>query len=411
MLYAHVPFCETLCPYCSFNRFLFKEDRSRAYFAQLRAEMRMVANLGYRFDSLYIGGGTPTVQIDELIRTIELARSLFGIREVSCETNPNHLTPEKVRLLSPYIQRMSVGVQSFSDEMLKRMNRYDRFGSGQQVLEQIQRVSGEFDFLNVDLIFNLPGQTLDMLHEDITRSIACGSNQVTFYPLMSPPSIANTMKTSLGEVSYAREAEFYETIVCEMAPNFNLSTAWNFGRKGAETRPESDNLIDEYIVNYDEYVGIGSGSFSYLNGKLYVNTFSLNEYHQRIESGQMSVSAYSSFTLHEQMQYRLMMDLFGLSLDKARFKRDFGMSVEKALPFELAFFKSAGAFERNDAKEITLTPRGRYLLMVMMREFFVAINSVRDQARRSLPASERLQLCTNNADNRLIPETLPVQHS
>jgi coproporphyrinogen III oxidase-like Fe-S oxidoreductase len=89
-LYAHVPFCERLCPYCSFNRFLFHEQRARSYFEALRREMHMVAELGYDFTSLYIGGGTPTILVDELAQTIDLARSLFpGIQEVSAETSPN----------------------------------------------------------------------------------------------------------------------------------------------------------------------------------------------------------------------------------------------------------------------------------------------------------------------------------
>ena len=76
LLYAHVPFCERLCPYCSFNRFPFAEDPARKYFKSLREQMRMVADLGYSFDSLYIGGGTPTILVDELCETIDLAREL-----------------------------------------------------------------------------------------------------------------------------------------------------------------------------------------------------------------------------------------------------------------------------------------------------------------------------------------------
>jgi len=97
VLYAHVPFCERLCTYCSFNRFIYKEDRARAYFSSLRDEMRMVRTLGYDFASLYVGGGTPTILLDELAETIDLARELFpGILEVSAETSPNHLGPSSL---------------------------------------------------------------------------------------------------------------------------------------------------------------------------------------------------------------------------------------------------------------------------------------------------------------------------
>ena len=83
------------------------------------------------------------------------------------------------------------------------------------------------------------------------------------------------------------------------------------------------------------------------------------------------------------MWYRLMMDLFSLKLDKRRFRERFGISIELALPVELAFFRLNGAFERDDAEAITLTPLGRYMLVMMMREFFSGINRIRDQARQS----------------------------
>ena len=131
MLYMHVPFCERLCPYCSFNRFPFSEERARPYFENMRKEMRMLKDLGYDFDSVYIGGGTPTIMIDELCDTIDQARELFNIQEVSSETNPNHLIPSYLDKLQGRVQRLSVGVQSFDDGLLKQMDRYDKYGCGQ----------------------------------------------------------------------------------------------------------------------------------------------------------------------------------------------------------------------------------------------------------------------------------------
>ncbi len=400
MLYLHIPFCESLCPYCSFNRFIYKEDQAKTYFRQLRAEMRMAAGLGYRFGSLYIGGGTPTILVNELIETIQLARDLFGVQEVSCETNPNHLTLENARLLSPYIQRMSVGVQSFNDAMLKRMVRYDRFGSGEQILRQIKEVAGVFDFLNVDLIFNLPGQTDTMLLEEIAFAHECQANQITFYPLMSSPSVSKAMGQTLGNVSYEQEQHLYDLIVDQMKDNFNLSTVWNFGRLNPTASASQNQMIDEYIVNYGEYIGLGSGSFSYLDGKLYVNTFSTADYGKKIESGSMSITSQASFGQKEQMLYRFMMDLFGLELNKEKFLHEFGVSIDQGLGLELALMQLVNAFERNDRQSLTLNARGRYLLLVMMREFFVGMNNIRDQARAALPAAEKLQLCTTPAVER-----------
>ena len=124
MLYAHVPFCERLCTYCSFNRFLYKEDGSRVLPPAARRDARCVADLGYDFASLYVGGGTPTILLDELAETIDLARELFpGIREVSAETSPNHLDRELISALDGRVQRLSCGVQSFDDGLLRQMDR------------------------------------------------------------------------------------------------------------------------------------------------------------------------------------------------------------------------------------------------------------------------------------------------
>lgn len=374
MLYAHVPFCESLCPYCSFNRYIFQESTARAYFHNLREEIRQVAHKGYDFDSMYIGGGTPTILVDELAKTVDLARELFHIKQISCETNPNHLTKSVADALAGRIQRLSVGVQSFDDELLKKVNRLERFGAGQETLECIQTVAGQFQSLNVDMIFNFPGQDEDTLRRDITTVIASGASQATFYPLMTSPSVDHALEHSVGKVEHGHEEAFYDLIVDSLAPHYELSTAWTFSRHGG-------GLIDEYIVENEEYLGVGSGSFSYLNGVLYVNSFSLEAYQQAVQAKHSPVTGMRRFNQIEQMRYRFMMDLFGLSLDKKAFIDRFKVPVELALPVEMAFFAGVGSFAENSAERITLTPRGRYLLVVMMREFFSSINRIRDQAR------------------------------
>ncbi len=383
LLYAHVPFCERLCPYCSFNRFPFKEDRARRYFRNLREEMRIIAALGYDFPALYIGGGTPTILIDELAATIDLARELFSIREVSTETNPNHLIPEKLDALRDRVQRFSVGVQSFDDGLLKQMDRYDKYGSGEEILARLQSIEGFFHSLNVDMIFNFPSQTEEHLLRDVEMLKASGCNQTTFYPLMASRSVEIALKRTVGMVDYAREARYYALLCEALSDSFEHATAWTFSRTGG-------GLIDEYIVDFEDYVGIGSGAFSYLDGRIYVNTFSLRHYSEAIEEGHQAVSlGCCRATRKDRMRYRFLMDLFGLRLDKRRFVADFGVTPERGLPLEVAFFKVAGAFATDTADEFTLTPKGRYLTVAMMRTMFANLNSLRDRARAGLPADER----------------------
>jgi coproporphyrinogen III oxidase-like Fe-S oxidoreductase len=386
MLYVHIPFCTRLCPYCSFNRFPYSRELAAPYFESLRREMRMIAERGYRCTSMYVGGGTPTVMIDQLCETIDLARDLFDIREVSSETNPDHLVPEIVDPLVDRVDRFSVGVQSFDDSLLAQMDRLDKYGSGSEIMERLRWAEGRFHSLNVDMIFNFPSQTRAMLEHDIEMLKESGTNQCTFYPLMASPVVRQSLKESVGRVSYRREAQFYRTIDERLRDTFEHASAWTFSRKGG-------GMIDEYIVDYEEYVGVGSGAFSFVDGKLFVNTFSLAEYGERIASRKFGAVAQRAFSAKEQIRYRFMMGLFGLRLDKRAFEADFGVSVERGLPRETAFMRTVGAYATNNAEEITLTPRGRYLLVAMMREFFVGVNGIRDQARADLPPKERKLFC------------------
>ena len=150
-----------------------------------------------------------------------------------------------------------------------------------------------------------------------------------------------------------------------------------------------DAMIDEYVVDYEEYPAIGSGGITYLGENLYVNTFSVREYNEAIEAGHMSMMGKTTFSLRDRMRYRFMMQLFGLRLDKRQFERDFGMSVERGLPVEMGFMRACGAFATDNADELTLTPKGRYLVVVMMRQFFIGVNNLRDQARAALTGEER----------------------
>ncbi|MCL2631751.1 MAG: radical SAM protein [Coriobacteriia bacterium] len=405
MLYAHIPFCERLCPYCSFNRYLFEPTLATKYFDNLRQEMRMLADLGYDFKSLYIGGGTPTVMPDELFATIDEARRLFSIEEVSCETNPNHLTAEILAGLEGRVQRLSCGVQSFDDGLLKQMQRYEKYGSGLEILKRVKAVHNRFDSFNIDMIFNFPSQTENTLLYDLAAVLESGANQVTFYPLMASRAVEKSLAETVGRVDYARERYFYEliseTLTGSDDPPFGFSSAWTFNRiakpgimQAGQTEPGGTfeiraPMVDEYIIDYEEYPAIGSGGLSYLDGSLYVNTFSLQQYHEKISSGCMSLSGRTVFSKYDQMRYRFMMQLFGLRLDKQQWQQDFGCSVSAGVPAEYYFFKTIGAFDHEDKNEIIVNSKGRYLMVALMRQFFIGVNGVRDQARAALTTSER----------------------
>ena len=188
------------------------------------------------------------------------------------------MIPEVVDQLEGRVNRFSVGVQSFNDDLLKQMDRYEKYGSGAEIINRLQSISDRFDTLNVDMIFNFPNQTEDILLKDVDFFKETGADQVTFYPLMVSQSVKRSLAKSLGEVSYEREARYYALLNDAMAGDLVPVSAWAFAY-------ERESTIDEYIVEYSDYLGIGSGSFSYLGGKLFVNTFSLNQYGRMIDEG------------------------------------------------------------------------------------------------------------------------------
>ena len=388
VLYAHIPFCESLCPYCSFNRFIFNEAKLKSYFQSLRREMEMLAELGYDFVNLYIGGGTPTVDLHELTTTIDYAKNLFSIKEVSCETNPNHLTKEILGELKGRVDRMSVGVQSFDDRLLRQMSRYEKFGSGDQILEIIQNAVGILPSLNIDMIYNLPDQTEESLLRDLEYINRSGAEQTTFYPLMTAPSVEKAMEKTLGHLDHSRERRYFQIISENLSDVYQPSSGWTFSRKEL-------SMLDEYIVQYEEYVGTGSGSFSYLDGNLLVNTFSLKQYEEKIKSGEFPVYKVKHFTNYDKKRYRFLMEMFDLSLNSEKFQKDFNVPLVLGLFPEMMFMWLSGAFGKWEKGRIYLRPESRYLLVVMMREFFSNVNILRDQARSALTKEERLMCVVN----------------
>ncbi len=378
-LYVHVPFCEALCPFCSFHRVQFREEKAAAYFQALREEIRAYHARGFAVRDVYVGGGTPTVAPRELVRTLELIHSLWPIRTISVETNPNHLHPDMFAALeSVGVGRLSVGVQSFDEQLLRQMQRYDQYGSGAQIRERLAAARGRFPTLNVDMIFNLPNQTAAMLERDLATLCALEVDQISYYPLMTAKSARRRMDDTVGRVDPARCHEFYQRILQALHRSYDASSVWCFARR--RTAPAAAPLIDEYIVDHSDFIGAGSGAFSYLDGVLYATTFSINQYRRLIAEGRSAVTQSKRLTCKERMRYDFLVRLFGLSLPYAELRRRHGAAFWLYMAPELAAMRLVGAI-RFAAGGLELTEVGRYCWVLMMAEFFNAVNEFRDQMR------------------------------
>lgn len=385
MMYVHIPFCEELCTYCSFHRVTFREDLAKAYFAALKKEILMYKDQGYNFKALYLGGGTPTVLMPELLDTLELLKSNFNLQEISIETNPNHLDISHLQpLREAGVSRLSVGVQSFDDEILKATERYHKYGSGQETMAKIAEFQGYFPTFNVDMIFNFPVQTEETLKRDLEIIKELEVDQVTYYPLMVSTSTRKGIEKKLGVVDDERGRAFYDLITTALREDYHTSTAWCFSRKNPVFRTAAEEqkaaLIDEYVINYDEYAGIGSGAFGYLEGSIYANTFNIPEYIQRVEKGEFPITARRDCNLRERLLYDFLMQFFGLSLDLEQMSKKHGVNAALRLLPEITFFKLVGGIRQSEEKNLLKT-KDQYYWVIMMREFFTSVNNFRDYCR------------------------------
>ncbi|MHA2494317.1 MAG: radical SAM protein, partial [Candidatus Hodarchaeales archaeon] len=111
-LYVHIPFCRRLCPYCSFNRFPYAEDKAKIYYKNLKNEIEHYIRLGFTFDRVYFGGGTPTVDMKELLSFLDFLDESFNIKQISLEANPTDIDPENLEeLVERKVKRLSIGIQ------------------------------------------------------------------------------------------------------------------------------------------------------------------------------------------------------------------------------------------------------------------------------------------------------------
>lgn len=368
-LYLHIPFCESLCTYCSFHRQLMDESLARRYFSALHQQIQAVADAGWSVSQVYVGGGTPTVLIDELSATLALTNRLFDHPVTSVETNPNHLRSDIIEpLIGAGVSRLSVGVQSFDDTLLQRMNRRVAYGDSAAIQQRLAWVNSRFPTVNADLIFNLPGQSERSLRRDLSIVKSLKLNQVSWYPLMPNDSVQGLLEASLGRWQRKTEWRGFQLIQRELQGRYQATSAWCYNL-GNQTQS------DEYFVNSPDYLGLGSGSFSFIDRTLYASSFDTPHYIEQIAGGDMTMAGQQSFSDMAWLQYRLMMQLFSLEVHQPQNLDPWQKTLWRS---EIQALKTLRAV-RPSPRGLVVTPRGQYLALVLMREFFVAVNRMREQ--------------------------------
>lgn len=403
MLYIHIPFCHTLCPYCSFHKYIYEKSVAEAYFKALRLEIEAVKARGFDFESIVVGGGTTLINESELLKTLKLCKKLFSVREISCESDPNHIESNKLTQFRGLITRLSCGVQSFDDEILQKIGRYSKFGSSRKIIEKLHKANGILPILSIDLIFNFPFQRESQLRNDLAIAKKIAPQQITTYPLMKSPLTRKNIANALGESEQDNEYAFYR-VICDEFQGYERNNAWSFSVQDLQRDSVQDlaqdlqnPLNDEYVSCHNQYLGVGSGAFSFIGGRLFVNAFNLKDYVSRISSNGSANIANASFRRSDILRYMFLTQLFSGAVDICAFEKAHSCNIKRDLFVEINGLRIVGAIVQEN-KIIKCTEFGRYIALTAMKDFYAGMDMVRAVFRDDAKCSgkEVIKIIQNN---------------
>lgn len=362
-LYVHVPFCAKKCYYCDFNsyaldraavvRYLDALEREASYYS----ERRRVA--AHPFDTLFIGGGTPTCLAGkELRRLMQIVRDHFELKadaEITCEANPGSSNVEKYAALREAgVNRLSIGFQSLDDALLARLGRTH---TAQEAVASFHaaRAAG-FDNINIDLMFALPGQDRATWRRTLEGTLALGPEHLSCYSLIVEEGTPFGDAFARGRLTLPSEDEelamYEEAIALLSEAGYEHYEISNFARPGYSSR---HNAI---YWRVEPYLGLGPGAHGFIDGVRYSNVRLPAEYAQRLEAGDAPIAWSAPVSQDEAMDDVM---IFGLRMlagvERERFRRRFGVDVTQVYPDELARLQAAGLIEVCEER-IRLSQRG-----------------------------------------------------
>ncbi|MFP3230355.1 MAG: hypothetical protein RXS19_03930, partial [Caldisphaera sp.] len=256
-----------------------------------------------------------------------------------------------------------LGIESFQSTTQKEIGRPQL--DYEEIMNKIE-IASSINTLNVDILFNLPYQTIKDLSYEINKAKESKANQITFYPIM--PSIRNS--GLFKEPSENNEKPFYYYILKSFQnSDFIQSNAWTFTRN-------QNSITDEYIVDYPFFVGVGTGAMSYINGKYYVNSFNINKYEKMVCEGNMPVVLSKKLSLREQVYLEFIYKFYSLIIDKKIFEKLFNIDIENYMKNELSLLAFINAIKYENDR-IVLTDYGKYIANLIMKNFYINISKIR----------------------------------
>ena len=324
-IYVHIPFCKRKCNYCDFYSIKWNDEVEDRYVNALLQEIKSYSNMKYAVDTIFFGGGTPTIiKAENMEKIIEEIKNTFIVdenSEISIEANPNTLTDENLSIYNKIgINRLSIGVQSLNNDILRKIG---RLHNSTEALEAIERAkSYGYENLNVDIMFNIPGQTIIDIEETITKIIEHDVKHISFYSLKLEKGtpmylMEKDNKIIMPEEDIEREMYYAGRRIMENN-NIMQYEISNFAKDGFECK---HNLK---YWNQEEYLGFGPSAHSFLNKKRFSNPSDISLYCDNAEHNIFNKTIQEVLDDEELMFEYIMLNLrLTVGLDTNKFKKKF----------------------------------------------------------------------------------------
>ncbi|MDI3481156.1 MAG: hypothetical protein PWQ97_811 [Tepidanaerobacteraceae bacterium] len=368
-LYIHIPFCAKKCYYCDFNSYVAPE-LVPSYLEALKKEILLYRHIKQPIKTIYIGGGTPTVLTEkDLEALIDCVARHFHIKsgaEFTVEANPGTLTRRKLLALKTLgVNRLSLGLQAHQDRLLKALGRIHSAIEFEECLKK-SREAG-FDNINVDVIFGLPGQTVSDFIETLEYITAFLPEHISCYSLTIEKGTKFYEMREKGLLqlpSDEEEREMYHKAVEYLTHrgfiHYEIS---NFAVPGRMCR---HNIS---CWKYEDYLGLGAGAHSFMQGRRFYNHPSPLDYIRSISQNMLPVENMEYLDIMEQRAEFCFLGLRLIEgLDKQDFKRRFGKDIHEVYGAAIQKLSSTGLVEE-DGERIKLTPKGLDLANEVFVEF------------------------------------------
>ena len=368
-LYLHIPFCEAICSYCNFNRGLLDAGLKRRYLDALSLEIASCRDAG-RVDSVFFGGGTPSVlEPSEVSGLIMRCRSSFDVdpaAEITLEMNPESASRERLDgYRAAGVTRLSLGVQSFRDEELRRLG---RLHTADRAIEAfgLARAAG-FEDISVDLMVWLPEQTVSHWLESVETLVDLGPDHASLYLLELYPNAPLQEEMARGGWSQAPDdtaADMYHAGLDRLgAAGYHQYEISNVARPGRRSRHNLKYWSD------GAWVGFGCGAHSTRDGRRWHNVSEIGRYIDRLSVGTSPVASCRTLSAEERLADTLFLGLrLSGGVDLPAVERRYEVDVWARWGEALTPFVEAGLVEAGRTR-LRLTREGMLLANEVMSVF------------------------------------------